>query len=153
MLPLFLLRNIANQALDGHSLPCPAPLVKAQFEFLQVAIRSFIAKRRAVDRLPIHYATQQRSGLGSAVRTENLLEEFAFDFPCLIFAKTPFPCRIHIQESSVKIERRDHLARVLENIPITFSRFALPLVFPDGRALIESHGDKSRRFAILVAKR
>ena len=75
MLTLLLLRHIAHQALDRHRLPCPAPLMQAYFELLQLAIGCFIANRGAVDRLAVQHAAQQRGRFGPAVWAESLFEE------------------------------------------------------------------------------
>ena len=74
MLALLLLRHIANQALHGHRLACPAPLMQAHLQLLHMAVGCFVANRSAIDRFAIQRLLQQRRYFFAAARPEDILE-------------------------------------------------------------------------------
>jgi hypothetical protein len=110
-----------------------------------------VAHRRAINRLAVERASEQRRNLGPGGGFEQVLERVQRQQFRMIHAKASLPGRIGVEKLSGGAERRDHLARVLEQIAIPLLRLAQSLFLAERRTLVEGHDHQARECARSIA--
>jgi hypothetical protein len=96
---LLLLGHVAQQAAHRQGIAGLLPLAQAQFKFQHAAIGRMVAQGRAIHRLAIQGAAEERTHLAAARRKE-MFEGIQFQQRGCVLAEAALPGRIGIQETS-----------------------------------------------------